>query len=485
VIKGYPGRPLGPIFEDYPPATREEVAAAAQQATELGRAKDVRRRLAKYYQELIGRRDRGEEWLRSPTAAQLSFFIDETKLPLLTLDELLVRTSDFKGGERSYRRTPMRDLLAHYDLSATTVTQLDDRITRLRREGLKVEELAEIGALLRRHGYQATMNQCQPLGYTTKSVFGEVGPEPSNRPHLPVYPGDDLPDGWSAIQVAVLDTGIVDDDENTGQPRTDGWLTNIVRDHGGKPNGNIDPLYGPAGGPQFVNGAGHGTFVAGIVQQVDPYAQIRVVKVLGVEGIGSDVEVAIGILEAVSDGARILNLSLGTETAEEQPPLATLVALELLAEWRRDGRLDQDVVLVAAAGNNHDTRPVWPAAFCTIPTFGVRVVSVAALTANGEPAEFSTHGFWITCSTIGNGVLSPFVIGDETTVMDPAPDSWTEKNPWAIWSGTSFAAPQVAGAVARVCQATGKDPSDALDLILGEGVWVPDYGRALEILPVN
>ena len=52
-------------------------------------------------------------------------------------------------------------------------------------------------------------------------------------------------------------------------------------------------------------------------------------------------------------------------------------------------------------------------------------------------------------------------------------------------SGTSFAAPQVAGAIARVCGRTGDPPSVALDWLLAQGVWVPDYGRALRILPVS
>lgn len=484
-FKAQPGRPLGPVFDEYPRATREEVAAAAQQAAELGRDRDVRKQLAELYERMISRRGEREEWQRSPTKAHLSYFADDTELPLLTLDELLVRTRDLDGDDDGFRRTPMRRLLARFELDENPVRQLDNRVTRLRREGMGPRRLAAIGALLRRHGYQATMNQCHPLGYVTKSVFGEVGPEPSNRPTLPTYPGDELPDGWSAVAVAVLDTGIVDDRKDTGQARTDGWLSKVTRDRSGKPNGNIDPLYEIAGGPEFDNGAGHGTFVAGVLQQVDPHADISVIRVLGADGIGCDVEVAIGILEALQHGARILNLSLGAETADDQPPLAILVALELIAELRRDGRLDTDVVLVAAAGNNRNTRPVWPAAFCTIPTFGVRVVSVAALAANREPADFSTHGFWITCSTIGNGVLSPFVLGEETPEMDPAPDSWTGENPWAIWTGTSFAAPQVAGAIARRCQTNNETPSEALDWLLAQGVWVPDYGRALEILPAG
>ena len=479
-INARPGQPFDDIAGDYPPSTPGEAAAAAVQAAQLSRCTDVRPALTELYRRWIERRGVRKEWLRSPTDAQLAVFIDETALPLLTLDELLVRTSDLNGDDNSFRTRPMRDLLAGYGLNENPVAELDNRVTRLRKPGFDAQRLAEIGALLRRQGYQATMNHCEPLGYVTKSVFGDVGPEPSDRPVKPGYPGNQKPPGWADVVVAVLDTGITD------QPRTDGWLDNIARDATIGPDNNIDPLYEISGPPKFDHGAGHGSFVAGVVQQTDPYADIRVIKVLGADGIGGDVEVAVGIWTAVQQGATILNLSLGTETADDQPPLATLVALELIAERRQQlGNDGTDVVLVAAAGNNRNTRPMWPAAFSATPTVGVQVVSVAGLTTRYEPADFSTHGFWVTCSTAANGVLSTFAKGEETPDMDPIPDHWVDENPWAVWTGTSFAAPQVAGAIALRCQQTGDTPTTALTWLLSQGVNVPDYGRTLRILPVN
>ena len=480
-INARPGQPFDDIAGDYPPPTPGEAAAAAVQAAQLSRCTDdVRTALTELYRRLIERRGDRQEWLRSPTDAHLAVFADETALPLLTLDELLVRTRDLNGDSNSFRTHPMRDLLTGYDLNENPVAELDNRVTRLRNPNLDAQRLAGIGKLLRRHGYQATMNHCEPLGYVTKSVFGEVGPEPSDRPVKPTYPGTPKPPGWADVAVAVLDTGITD------QPRTDGWLENIARDNSNGPDNNIDPLYQIAGPPRFDYGAGHGSFVAGVVQQTDPYADIRSIKVLGYDGIAGDVEVAIGIWIAVQQGATILNLSLGTETADNQPPLATLVALELIAERRQQlGNAGTDVVLVAAAGNNRNTRPVWPAAFSATPTIGVTVVSVAGLTTRYEPADFSTHGFWVTCSTAANGVLSTFAKGEETPDMDPVPDHWVDDNPWAVWTGTSFAAPQVTGAIARRCQETGDTPTAALTWLLGQGVNVPDYGRTLRILPIS
>jgi subtilisin family serine protease len=54
---------------------------------------------------------------------------------------------------------------------------------------------------------------------------------------------------------------------------------------------------------------------------------------------------------------------------------------------------------------------------------------------------------------------------------------------WALWTGTSFAAPQIAGAVAKIAQEHGLTPRDALKKVLDGRPKIPGYGRAVEILP--
>ena len=109
---------------------------------------------------------------------------------------------------------------------------------------------------------------------------------------------------------------------------------------------------------------------------------------------------------------------------------------------------------------------------------------MAGLSVDLEPADFSSRGFWITCSTTAECVLAPFVRGRETKEIDRhAPDVFTGEDPWAVWSGTSFATPQISGAIARRCQEADERPRDALAWLLTQGPKVPDYGTALEILP--
>jgi subtilisin family serine protease len=226
---------------------------------------------------------------------------------------------------------------------------------------------------------------------------------------------------------------------------------------------------GPSTPNGFLDfGAGHGTFTAGIAAQVAPDAELAIYRALDSDGIGSETSVAGAMLQAVEDGARILNLSLGEQTVDDQPLLAIEVALDLIAER------DPEVLVFAAAGNDGSSRPCWPAA-------SKRVVAVAALVADLTPATWSNRGFWVDCSAVGEGVLSTYVQGEEAPELDPSPDTFGP-DAWAVWSGTSFAAPQVAAAVARIAQEDGCTPRTALRTLFAPCRALPDYGWAVPIL---
>jgi subtilisin family serine protease len=179
------------------------------------------------------------------------------------------------------------------------------------------------------------------------------------------------------------------------------------------------------------------------------------------------------MVRAVRDGAQILNLSLGLEALDDRPPVAFEVALEIIDELAAE--TGRDVLVVAAAGNFGHARPCWPAALDG-------VLAVAALTQDLQPADWSSRGFWVDCSTIGEGIRSTYVQGRESPIVDPDPETFPP-DAWALWSGTSFAAPQVAGAIARIAQEDGVGPREALRRLLDGRPAIPDYGQAVEILP--
>ena len=310
-------------------------------------------------------------------------------------------------------------------------------------------------------------------------VKAAVGPSPTTVEFGAA--GEPQPDG--KVIVAVIDTGIVriDDEDNNLVPRTDGLLNEVVRTAR-----SIDPLDAfPAAAPNGLLdfAAGHGTFAAGIVRLVDPTAEIRVYTALDSDGFADENDVACAMIQAVEDGAHVLNLSLGMHTVDNLPSVALELALEMIDEIAEEqGRTPP--AIVASAGNYGDSQLVWPAAFTD------RVVSVAGLTAEGEGAAWSSHGDWVTCSCVGEGIVSTFVPGTEDDTFSrlrpglPPADTFPSVDPWAVWTGTSFAAPQIAGAISRLMnEQPGLSPRDAEAELLSRGVPITDYGQALRLLP--
>ena len=472
-----PGRPFESVGgPDYPPPTEQDLGAADVQRSALTADLQLRTRNLKLHRQLIRRRlEAGRSGgLLHSGVAQLKQLVDETGLPLLTLNEIVVRTDDLEGRSPGSQAVSMRDLVADFGLGEDPVEELDRRVTLLSNQELSTGELGLAVEVLRQAGFQASMNHVAPLGYITKNDPDKTGAEPTERKVS--YVAAEKPSDRDVV-VAVIDTGLSD------QPRTDGWFGAFDGE-----KDDLDPLFEvmPSTDEQlgvFDLCAGHGTFVAGVVRQVAPHATIRVNRAVGLDGIGTDVDLAIAMVRAVEKGAQILNLSLGTEMPHDLPPLASLVALEIIAERVKD---PQDVVVVAAAGNNGTTRPVYPAAFAAVSSVKVPVIAVGGLSVEYEPTAFSSRGFWVSCSTVAECVLSTFVRGRETPEIDEEhPDVWNSENPWAVWSGTSFAAPQITGAIARRCQEEQESPGQAAAWLLRQGPTLPDFGTSLEILPAR
>ena len=85
------------------------------------------------------------------------------------------------------------------------------------------------------------------------------------------------------------------------------------------------------------NESGHGTFIAGLILQVAPAAEVYVVKVLDSNGVGDDLTVATA-MEQLPQDVDIVNLSLGGYTDDDSAPLAIATALKAMRKQRRRGR---------------------------------------------------------------------------------------------------------------------------------------------------
>jgi thermitase len=92
------------------------------------------------------------------------------------------------------------------------------------------------------------------------------------------------------------------------------------------------------------------------------------------------------------------------------------------------------------------------------------VLAVAATDDRGELAAWSNRGGWVDLAAPGVDVVSSFVraVADE---LDVAPETVTREYGAATWSGTSFAAPWAAAALARLLRG-GLDPQEARERII-------------------
>lgn len=177
--------------------------------------------------------------------------------------------------------------------------------------------------------------------------------------------------------------------------------------------------------------AGHGTFIAGIIEQLTPGCTITVRRVLHPEG---DVSVSTIITALISlmntANPELVNLSFGGTGRSS--------TFEDLIEHYQSQR---GVVFVAAAGNEGSCVEQYPAA---LPN----VIGVAALGPDG-PAPWSNYGSWVDACAPGTDIVSSFFAkfdGATPPINGLDTDDFQE---WATWSGTSFAAPVVVAALAR------------------------------------
>jgi hypothetical protein len=84
----------------------------------------------------------------------------------------------------------------------------------------------------------------------------------------------------------------------------------------------------------------------------------------------------------------------------------------------------------------------------------------------------------VNLSTVGQGVLS-------SHVSNNGGDSAAPDSAWARISGTSYAAAQIAGAIARLCDEHGLTPQDAVEALKNAARSDPPgdgFGRAVRIL---
>ncbi|HSI55908.1 MAG TPA: S8 family serine peptidase [Ideonella sp.] len=253
----------------------------------------------------------------------------------------------------------------------------------------------------------------------------------------------------AGVRIALLDTGM-DLDHPLLAPRLARSAQGVLlgRDF-------VDADDHPAEmGSRADLGYGHGTHVAGLLALAAPDARLMPARVLNPAGQGNAWVLAEALMWAVdpdgnprtADGAHVINMSLGTTR-----PTRLLDQAVELATCSDDDDGDDDAdhdgpgfeadeircdevggaVVVSAAGNAASSQQrQYPAA-----EQAEGALSVAATDESDRLAAFSNRGRWILIAAPGDRIMS--------TVPQAG---------WAVWSGTSMAAPLTAGVAALLRQ---------------------------------
>jgi len=269
------------------------------------------------------------------------------------------------------------------------------------------------------------------------SEVGAIGPELNYTVSLPTQPVNDPSAPSSMVPFgngALSSMGVPSNDVGFGRGEMVAML-----DTGLSP-GAINLLHGgTVDEVDLVGGTppvpGHADMVASLLdgtsvqQGISPGVSLLSVRVLDSNNTGDVFTVAEGLMTAVQDGAKIINLSLGTSESSS-----------LLQEAVSDAQ-SSGAILVAAVGNDGVGQISYPAAYDG-------VVAVGAVDATGQRATFSNYGPQIQLSAPGVGLNTLTEAGSES------------------FSGTSAAAPLVSGAIADVMASDSQlSPQQAVSLL--------------------
>ena len=207
------------------------------------------------------------------------------------------------------------------------------------------------------------------------------------------------------VKVAVVDSGI--------SPHYD---LNI--------KGGIDLV--PDGINSLSDGLGHGTHVAGIIAGLNntngyvgaaPGADLFAVKIFRSDGY-TDLDIILSGLDwCIANDMDIVNMSFGS--------FSSSVAFEAMIEKAYNSGL----ILVAASGNNDNGTHTYD--YVNYPAKYDEVIAVSAIDKTNLVASFSSSGPTVEVAAPGVNIISTFT-----------------NNDFAYASGTSMAAPYVAGTLA-------------------------------------
>lgn len=283
-----------------------------------------------------------------------------------------------------------------------------------------------------------------------------------------VYPYNEnafAPVGWNkdlamapgrTVRVAILDTGL-------GEKQKGLWAKTVASANFVEPG---QPAYdAPTNADSDGDGVpdaatGHGTFVAGIIDQLAPRARLVIARVADSDGRATVWSLVKGLSFAAAQKCEIVNVSMGSQD--------NLTAMSDVLEYCEE----RGSQVVAAMGNDNEKRASYPARVG-------KAIAVAGLMPDLVRAPFSNWESACDASAPATGILSQW---------------WNGKT--AVWSGTSFSTPIVAALLADAIRRSpvpvkpatlrnllprcGTEPNAQNKKEKGKLGVVPDHGRLVK-----
>jgi subtilisin family serine protease len=260
------------------------------------------------------------------------------------------------------------------------------------------------------------------------------------------------------VSVSIVDTGLIPN-AAAGHP----WLAGV---RGAEEN----PYAADANGDMVIAPyAGHGTFVAGVLRCMAPRASVFIERAFDIAGADYETNLASSLEDALDRDPDILVFTFTSATHRDQ-------SLHTFDDfYERRIRQMKGLVVLAPAGNDSWSRPMWPAAH-------PGVIAVGALAADWRNrATFTNYGRWVDVYAPGEDLINAFPEGTYVCNEPPNVGERRQFHGMANWSGTSFSTPVVAGLIAARMSQTGENAQQAADALLrlASSQAIPGVGAVL------